>query len=140
DRPAGRHEAPVYLHAESPDAEGPLDFRHGQAVVEEVEDGLLRAKVRVGRGPVEVRIDAEVPDVESPERGGGAEGLHVVVEDDPAVRLAGEAHLDVRGQRAEGQFPRLVHNPSSVVHVPDVDAMHSADQGRANADDILYRM
>src|SRR5438552_16925600 len=57
DRPAGRNEPSVFLQAESPDAEGPLDFRDRQAVVEEVEDGLLRAEVRVGRGPAGVRID-----------------------------------------------------------------------------------
>src|SRR5439155_268962 len=140
NRPARRHETPVFIQAESPDAEGPLDFRNRQAAVEEAQDGLLRAEVRVGRGPVEVRIDAQVPDVEPLERGGGAERLNVVVEDDPAMRLTGEAHLDIRWQRAEGQFTRLVDDPSPAVDVLDVDAMHPADQGRAKADDILHRM
>ena len=106
-------------------------------VAVQVEDRGLRAEVGVRVRAVQLRVHAVGPEVEPFDRRGGAEGLHVLVEDKASPRLAGEPRLDVRRRGGQRELPREVGDPAAAVDIEHVGPVHPADELLAEADDLV---
>ena len=119
--------------AVAPDAKGThrerlLDLGYQGPVAVRGYDGVGSLHVGVVEPLLEVPLEPAVPHPHALHPGRGAEGLDLVVQDDPAAGLLGEGGLDVHGLGRQCQLLHVVHDPPVAPEVGGVYAVLPPDE------------